>query len=705
MLLVGMGAFAQSNRQALGSKLYKGNKVALIDNNAEGIKPLKPTANGVMATSNGFSSSRNGFGMLVEECVPLSYNQDLNMVVFTQRIPPTTGTYAYATTGITTPTSGHMITNSTIDNGTTWVKASLYTASAVDVSGALARYPSGVIANATGNTDPASASFVGMGPCTDGSGWMANWFASRPANGTGNVMTGDQQVALSAIGSTGSVAENAYFASYSTTTRGTEVWTAGFQYAADGTTISGVRVYKGVKTGATYTWTSELNTALNDVFVSPDGSTYVSAPKIAWSSDGQTGYILVNGVYASATGNAQKAYQPNVWKTMDGGVNWAKINDNYDWKANHPYITGNLSLTGYDSDWNGSTFGNDNYPAFFESWGGEMTVDNTGMLHYVTAVSAGYSSHPDSLGYLFGKQGFSNVQNDNIDKPWVFDFMTSGSGWSTEFLNVLYTRALGTTETVGTNAYWTTDGSASLDYGNRIKVSRTTDGTKMFVCWAESDTTVIETITPTTGPAYQAHQPNKTPSLFYKAKDFTTGLWSPTSEAVYFDAVENAFYLHQTSEIVMPSACGYTIPTIYISSSDGSQNATNAIDYNYITDLEICNNTYTNPAGITNGVPFNQTYWIVGVKENKTESISGVSQNFPNPFTGTTAFNVNLKKSEVITVNVTTTIGQVVATKVVKGTTGINEITIDATNLESGIYFYTVVAGDSKVTRKMSIVK
>jgi hypothetical protein len=64
-----------------------------------------------------------------------------------------------------------------------------------------------------------------------------------------------------------------------------------------------------------------------------------------------------------------------------------------------------------------------------------------------------------------------------------------------------------------------------------------------------------------------------------------------------------------------------------------------------------------------------------------------------------------LKKSEVITVSVTNTIGQVVATKVVKGTAGNNEITLESANLESGIYFYSVVAGDAKVTRKMSIVK
>lgn len=705
VLLVGIGAFAQSNRKALKPVFYKGTKAAKIDNFAGNStnKSLKPTNENVLITSAGFTGSRNGYGMLVEETVPLSYNADLNMVAFTNRIPPTTGAFAYATTGLTAPNSGNMVTHYSTDNGTTWTGASLFGAPSTAVNGALGRYPSGVIANATGNTDASQAYFVGTGPCTDGSGWMANWFASRPANATGNTETNDFIAAESAIGS-GSVAENGYFSSYNTVNRGTEVWSGGFLYGTDGSTIEGVTVYKGVLNAGSYNWSRPLDTPLNDIFTSPDGSKYFSAPKIAFSPDGMMGYIVVNGVYNDATGNAMKSYQPNVWKTMDGGANWTKVNANYDWKANHPHITGNLLLTSNDSDWDGSLFGNDNYPAFFDSFGGDITVDNTGKLHYVTALSAGYSSHPDSLGYLFGQQGFSYVQNDNVDKPWVFDFSTDGSGsWSTEFITYLYTRNIAGDETVGTDAFWTTDGSASLDYTNRIKVSRSNDGSKMFVTWTESDTTVIETLG-TAPNEYQAYQPNKTPSIFYKAKDIATGNWAPTQEAVYFDAVENAFYLYSTSDIVMPSTCGYTIPTIYISSADGSQSCANPIDYNYIIDMEVCNTNYTEPAG-SSSIGIDPTFWIVGVKENKSELISGVSQNFPNPFSGTTAFNVNLKKSEVITVTVTNTIGQVVATKVVKGTAGNNEITLEGTNLESGIYFYSVVAGDAKVTRKMSIVK
>ena len=238
-----------------------------------------------------------------------------------------------------------------------------------------------------------------------------------------------------------------------------------------------------------------------------------------------------------------------------------------------------------------------------------------------------------------------------------------------------------------------------MDYNNRIKVSRSNDGSKIFVTWTDSDTTSAD--------ANNAgfYIPNHTPSIYYRGYDVASGNYTPVKEASYFDAAEGGYYLYSTSEIAMPNANGFVIPTIYISSSDGSQNATNAVDYNYISDLEVLNSDYTvslpgNVSPTTDCI----TSLPIGIA-NASATVNSVSQNFPNPFATTSVINVTLNKSEVITVNVTNLAGQVVLSKVVKGNAGVNEITVDAANLESGIYFYNVVAGDSKVTRKMSVVK
>ena len=693
-LLVGVGAFAQTNRYALGKQLVTKKTRAAIDVNASETAQIKPVAlNSTLITSTPFTASRNGFGMLVEETVPLSYNQDLNMVAFTMRIPPTTGTFAYATTGITSPNSGHMITHYTTDNGTTWSRASLFSATSTTVGGALGRYPSGVIANAPGNTDASQASFVGTGPCTGGAGWLANWFASRPANETGNTMANDMQVSFTAVDSVNSLCRNTYFSSYCTTPNGTDVWTGGYAYEATGTDIKAVAVYRGVKGANGYTWSRPIDAQLNNFL----DSNNFSNPKIAFSPNGQIGYITVNGVWATNTGNALKSYQPQIWKTTDAGATWAKVNDNYDWKANHPEIACNLVESRYDDQWGGTR---DKYPGFFDSHGGEITVDNNGNLHYITTVVAGYSSHPDSLGYTFGQTGFGYAQFDNLDKPWVWHFTTDGNGtWNAKFISYLYTRNISTSETVGQDAFWTSDGAASLDYNNRIKVSRSNDGSKIFVTWTDSDTTSAD--------ANNAgfYIPNHTPSIYYRGYDVASGNYTPVKEASYFDAAEGGYYLYSTSEIAMPNANGFVIPTIYISSSDGSQNATNAVDYNYISDLEVLNSDYTvslpgNVSPTTDCI----TSLPIGIA-NASATVNSVSQNFPNPFATTSVINVTLNKSEVITVNVTNLAGQVVLSKVIKGNAGVNEITVDAVNLESGIYFYNVVAGDSKVTRKMSVVK
>ena len=78
--------------------------------------------------------------------------------------------------------------------------------------------------------------------------------------------------------------------------------------------------------------------------------------------------------------------------------------------------------------------------------------------------------------------------------------------------------------------------------------------------------------------------------------------------------------------------------------------------------------------------------------------------NYPNPFTGTTSINVNLNNSAQVSLVVNSLTGQVVSTVNygVMGT-GAQTLTFDASNLTSGIYFYTLTIGDQKATNKMII--
>ena len=81
-----------------------------------------------------------------------------------------------------------------------------------------------------------------------------------------------------------------------------------------------------------------------------------------------------------------------------------------------------------------------------------------------------------------------------------------------------------------------------------------------------------------------------------------------------------------------------------------------------------------------------------------------VSQNIPNPFNGSCDVIVNLNSTSNLSLSVCNIVGQKVI-EINKGTVnrGTHILTIDGSNLKSGIYFYTVKAGLNTVTNKMIV--
>jgi hypothetical protein len=93
----------------------------------------------------------------------------------------------------------------------------------------------------------------------------------------------------------------------------------------------------------------------------------------------------------------------------------------------------------------------------------------------------------------------------------------------------------------------------------------------------------------------------------------------------------------------------------------------------------------------------------VDVNETAAQALE-ISQNYPNPFNGNTYVEVTLNKAANVSVEVTTVTGQkVVMNDYGFKTAGTHNVVIDGSQLTTGIYFYTVTAGQSKVTRKMMV--
>jgi len=83
-----------------------------------------------------------------------------------------------------------------------------------------------------------------------------------------------------------------------------------------------------------------------------------------------------------------------------------------------------------------------------------------------------------------------------------------------------------------------------------------------------------------------------------------------------------------------------------------------------------------------------------------------LSQNFPNPFNPSTTINYFVPQESFVSIKVYDFLGREVIT-LVNDTRAIGsyEIVFDASNLPSGTYFYTMIAGNYSATKKMILIK
>lgn len=83
-----------------------------------------------------------------------------------------------------------------------------------------------------------------------------------------------------------------------------------------------------------------------------------------------------------------------------------------------------------------------------------------------------------------------------------------------------------------------------------------------------------------------------------------------------------------------------------------------------------------------------------------------LTQNYPNPFNPVTKIEYNIIKSGFVTLKVYDVLGREVASLINQvQTAGAKEVEFNASSLPSGIYFYTLKAGDFTDTKKMMLVK
>ncbi len=101
------------------------------------------------------------------------------------------------------------------------------------------------------------------------------------------------------------------------------------------------------------------------------------------------------------------------------------------------------------------------------------------------------------------------------------------------------------------------------------------------------------------------------------------------------------------------------------------------------------------------GVPKNEVGTAIGMKENE----NALSMNiYPNPSKDFTYLDLNIAKASNVTVTVTNLVGQQVIQKNFgQLSSGNRNLAIAVSQLNSGIYFFTVQAGNERITKKIIV--
>lgn len=114
------------------------------------------------------------------------------------------------------------------------------------------------------------------------------------------------------------------------------------------------------------------------------------------------------------------------------------------------------------------------------------------------------------------------------------------------------------------------------------------------------------------------------------------------------------------------------------------------------------------PRNLTGAIVNGRKYGtIVGLNEDKQLGPSfNLYQNYPNPFNPETTISYSLDKRQLVNLTIYNILGEKVSVLVNNiQEKGNHSVTFNGSKLSSGIYFYSLVANSTKITRNMILIK
>ena len=178
---------------------------------------------------------------------------------------------------------------------------------------------------------------------------------------------------------------------------------------------------------------------------------------------------------------------------------------------------------------------------------------------------------------------------------------------------------------------------------------------------------------------------NKFPNLYVAAWDIVTGKQTNPTNFTMGSAQDGDCYFHFMSDIIIANNGTYTIPMTEI---DRGVDPDHPITHNYIKGIQFTDADFVTNPGFTSTI----------------NNIATVSQNRPNPFNDITNIDVRLTQASDVVIEVMNITGQkVMVLNNGRLSAGNHTFQINGSSLSAGVYFYTVHAGNSSVTKKMIV--
>ncbi|MBK9334841.1 MAG: T9SS type A sorting domain-containing protein [Ignavibacteria bacterium] len=194
------------------------------------------------------------------------------------------------------------------------------------------------------------------------------------------------------------------------------------------------------------------------------------------------------------------------------------------------------------------------------------------------------------------------------------------------------------------------------------------------------------------------------------------GVWNSTNEGTNWSNINIFnFSTHFTTiEVLNTHIIASTQNKVYITADNGSNwaditgalpvtinNQIREIAYNSNYIFVILENT-----GFVYHRPLSEIIISITPISTNVPDRYSLSQNYPNPFNPTTNINFTVPKSGFVKMNVYDINGREVSTLVNQEMTpGTYKVDFDASNLSSGIYYYSMTSGDIVETKRMTLVK